>query len=162
MTAHRNQGACKHTPYGLAVIAGLWASLAGAVQPDEMLGDAALEARARTLSTELRCVVCRGENIDDSHADIAHDLRLLVRERLVAGDSDAEVLDFLVARYGEYVLLKPPMRGANWALWLAGPGFLVLGAGIAIGYLRRRRIAPTRDAALSPEEQLRLAALLHE
>ncbi|MGB7320768.1 MAG: cytochrome c-type biogenesis protein, partial [Albidovulum sp.] len=93
-----------------------------AVQPDEILPDPALEARARALSTGLRCLVCRNENIDESNADLARDLRLLVRERLVAGDSDTEVIAFLVERFGEYVLLTPTSGGANLILWLAGPG----------------------------------------
>lgn len=139
-----------------ALVAGL-AAPAFAVQPDEVLSDPNLEARARALSRELRCVVCRSENIDDSDAGIARDLRLLVRERLVAGDTDAEVIDFLVARYGDYVLLNPPLRGANWVLWAAGPGLLLLGGGIAFAFLRRK---PAPDAALTPEEEERLAEIL--
>ncbi len=132
-----------------------------AVLPDEILADPALEARARALSREVRCVVCRSENIDDSNAAIARNLRLLIRERLVAGDSDAEVLDFLVARFGEYVLLNPPVRGANWALWLAGPVLLILGGGLALAYLRRRRAADPA-ALLSAEEEVRLAELMRD
>ncbi|SEN64659.1 cytochrome c-type biogenesis protein [Palleronia pelagia] len=132
-----------------------------AVQPDEVLETPALEARARELSKGLRCLVCRNENIDESNADLARDLRIAVRERLVAGDSDEEVIDYLVTRYGEYVLLKPTFRGANLVLWLAGP-VMVLGGGlIAVSYLRRRRpedAAPPE--ALSPEEQARLDALM--
>ena len=97
------------------------AAPAFAVQPDEMLADPALEARARAISKEVRCLVCRNESIDDSNASLARDLRLLVRERLTAGDSDAEVLDYLVERYGEFVLLKPKFSAANAARWLAGP-----------------------------------------
>jgi cytochrome c-type biogenesis protein CcmH len=153
-------GAWKHAPYAVA----LWLAAvpAAAVQPDEVLADPALEARARALSKELRCVVCRSENIDDSNAGIARDLRLLVRERLTAGDSDQEVLDFLVARYGDYVLLNPPVRGANWALWLAGPALLVLGGAMAAVYLRRRRAATDAAAPLSVEEEARLADLTRE
>lgn len=139
-----------------ALVAGL-ASPASAVQPDEVLPDPVLEARARALSRELRCVVCRSENIDDSDAGIARDLRLLVRERLVAGDSDAEVIDFLVARYGDYVLLNPPLRGANWVLWAAGPGLLLLGGGVAFAFLRRR---PPAEPGLTPAEEARLAEIL--
>jgi cytochrome c-type biogenesis protein CcmH len=146
---------------GLACLLLLWllALPAGAVQPDEVLSDPVLEARARALSRELRCVVCRTETIDDSDAGIARDLRLLLRERLVAGDSDAEVMDFMVARYGEYVLLKPPARGANLVLWLAGPALLLAGGGIALAYLRRRRRAEPA-AALTPEEERQLEEIL--
>lgn len=150
--------ACRHAPFAVMVALAMWASVAGAVQPDEVLPDPALEARARALSRELRCVVCRAETIDDSDASIARDLRLLLRERLVAGDSDAEVLDFMVARYGEYVLLKPPARGANLVLWLAGPILLLAGAGIAGVWLRRRKGAEA--AALTPEEERRLDEIL--
>ncbi|MBC7476829.1 MAG: cytochrome c-type biogenesis protein CcmH, partial [Pseudorhodobacter sp.] len=96
----------------------LLATPAFAVRPDEMLADPALEARARALSQELRCLVCRNENIDDSDADLAHDLRVLLRERLSSGDSDTAAMAYIVDRYGEYVLLNPPARGANLVLWL--------------------------------------------
>ena len=92
-----------------------------AVEPDEILDDPMLEARARDISAGLRCLVCRNESIDESNADLARDLRLLVRERLLAGDSNSEAVDYIVARYGEYVLLNPPARGSTWILWLAGP-----------------------------------------
>lgn len=132
-----------------------------AVLPDEMLADPALEARARTISAGLRCLVCRNENIDDSNAGLARDLRLLVRERLMAGDSDDEVVAYLVGRYGEYVLLNPTATGANLILWIAGPSALLaglIGAGL---YLRRRRRAPeTVVDPLSAEEQKRLAEIL--
>ncbi len=134
---------------------------AWAVRPDEMLSDPALEARARALSRDLRCLVCRNENIDDSDADLAHDLRVLLRERLVAGDSDAQAMAFIVDRYGEFVLLKPVMSGANLVLWLAGPGLLVLGGGIAWTMLRRRARA-AEGAGLTPEEQARLDALMRD
>jgi cytochrome c-type biogenesis protein CcmH len=137
--------------------------MAAAVQPDEILPDPALEARARAITAELRCVVCRSESIDDSNAAIARDLRLLVRERLVAGDSDEEVRAFVVARYGEYVLLRPPFTWRNAALWLSGPAILLMGAAIAFGFIRRRaRAAPPPPAPLSPDEEKRLAALLKE
>lgn len=132
-----------------------------AVQPDEMLDDPALEARARTLSTGLRCLVCRNESIDESNADLARDLRILLRERLVAGDSDAAAIAYLVDRYGEYILLNPPARGSTLILWIAGPVMLLgAGAGASI-YLRRRRA--TRDAAgeaLSAEEEARVNEIL--
>ena len=134
---------------------------AGAVQPDEMLADPALEARARELSKGLRCLVCRNENIDDSNAALARDLRILVRERIMAGDSDPEVIAFLVDRYGEYVLLKPTASGANLVLWVAGPAMLLLAGGIAFGYLRSRRRADEPSAEdLSDEERRRLNEIL--
>ena len=135
---------------------------AQAVQPDEILQDPALEERARDISTGLRCLVCRNENIDDSNADLARDLRLLVRERLVAGDSDEEVVDFIVARYGEYVLLQPRAGGSNLVLWLAGPAMLLLGVGIGLGYIRRRGRARAMGEAetLSAEEEARLKEIL--
>lgn len=132
-----------------------------AVQPDEVLADPAMEARARVLSQGLRCLVCRNENIDESNADLARDLRLLVRERLVAGDTDAEVIAFLVDRYGEYVLLNPPATGSNLILWIAGPALLLVGLGVAAVYLRRRRAAPDAvPAPLTEEERARLAEIL--
>ncbi len=140
----------------------LWLVLvspAWAVEPDEVLDDPALEARARALSQEIRCLVCRNESIDESNADLAKDLRVIVRERLVAGDTDAEVFDFLVARYGDYVLLKPRFTAGNAALWLAAPALLLLGGGIAFAFIRRK---PGREAAepLSAEEQARLDEVL--
>jgi len=134
-----------------------------AVQPDEVLADPALEARARVLSQGLRCLVCRNENIDESNADLARDLRLLVRERLVAGDSDAEVIAFLVSRYGEYVLLNPPATGSTLILYVAGPALLLVGLAGAAVYLRRRRnAADTAPAPLSEAERARLAEILKE
>jgi len=134
-----------------------------AVQPDEVLSDPALEARARELSKDLRCLVCRNENIDESNADLARDLRVLVRERLVAGDSNVEVIDFVVERYGEYVLLRPTTTGANWMLWAAGPLMLILALGVAAGYMRGRgRAAKEGEQALSDEEQARLSQILDE
>ncbi|MCE6968112.1 cytochrome c-type biogenesis protein [Cereibacter sphaeroides] len=145
------------------LLMGLLAGPALAVQPDEVLPDPALEARARDISQGLRCLVCRNENIDDSNAQLARDLRLLVRERLVAGDSDAEVMDFVVDRYGEYVLLNPTAGGANLILWIAGPAMLTAGLGIAALYLRRRRNAPEPEAArLSEDEKARLAEILKD
>ncbi|MBC7133299.1 MAG: cytochrome c-type biogenesis protein CcmH [Roseovarius sp.] len=134
-----------------------------AVQPDEILDDPALEARAREISAGLRCLVCRNESIDDSNAQLARDLRLLVRERLVAGDTNEETVDYIVARYGEYVLLRPTTRGANLLLWLAGP--LMLGAGLIVAgaYLRRRAEAPEPETArLSAQEEARLRELMRE
>lgn len=134
-----------------------------AVQPDEILDDPALEARARDISSGLRCLVCRNESIDDSNAELARDLRLLVRERLVAGDTNEEAVEFIVARYGEYVLLKPRSGGANLLLWWAGP--LMLGAGLLIGavYLRGRARTPeTEVARLSEAEENRLREILKD
>ncbi|SFG19628.1 cytochrome c-type biogenesis protein CcmH [Palleronia marisminoris] len=146
----------------LLLILALLASPALAVQPDEVLDDPVLESRARELSEGLRCLVCRNENIDESNADLARDLRLAVRERLVAGDTDDEVIAYLVDRYGEYVLLRPTVTGANLILWLAGPAMLLGGAGIAVIALRRRPEGKRRDDALTPEEQARLDTLLKE
>lgn len=142
------------------VLSLLLAGPAFAVQPGEMLSDPALEARAREISKGLRCPVCRNENIDDSNATIASDLRLLVRERLVAGDDDQQVVDFVVDRYGEYVLLNPVARGAGMLLWIAGPLMLLGGGAVALTYLRRRR--PVQDTPLSEEERARLDALLKD
>jgi cytochrome c-type biogenesis protein CcmH len=131
-----------------------------AVEPSERLADPALEARARALSQELRCLVCQNESIDESSAPLAHDLRLLVRKRLVAGDSDRQVLDYIVARYGVFVLLDPPFEPVTWLLWLGPP---VLVAGTATGLLLRvRRHRPDADAALTPAESARAAALLSD
>jgi cytochrome c-type biogenesis protein CcmH len=147
----------------LAMAATLFASPVWAVQPDEILPDVALEERARDLSKGLRCLVCRNESIDESNADLARDLRLLVRERLVAGDSDEQVIAFIVDRYGEYVLLQPTITGSNWLLWAAGPLMLLLAGGIGYGYLRGRASAPRKqEAALSDDEQARLRKILDE
>ena len=132
-----------------------------AVQPDEILDDPALEARARALSKGLRCLVCQNESIDESEAKLARDLRILLRERLVAGDSDTEAVDFIVARYGEFVLLNPRATGANWLLWAAGPLMLLLAGGLGAGYLRRRATDAARNEdPLSPEEKARLDDIL--
>jgi cytochrome c-type biogenesis protein CcmH len=138
----------------------LLASPVHAVQPDEILPDAGQEARARALSKELRCLVCRNENIDDSDADLARDLRLLLRERIVAGDSDAQAMEFIVARYGEFVLLNPPAKGANLVLWLAGPLALLAGGAVAFTMLRRR--SKGEEAGLTPEEEARLQEILKD
>lgn len=134
---------------------------AAAIEPDEILADPTLEARARDLTRELRCVVCQSESIDESNAEIARDLRLLVRERLTQGDSDAEVLNFVVARYGEFVLFRPPFSRANAALWLSGPVLFLGGLSLAVVFIRRRgRAAPPPQPPLSPEEEARVARLL--
>lgn len=133
-----------------------------AVRPDEMLADPVLEGRARTLSEQIRCLVCQNQSIDDSNADLAHDLRKLVRERLTAGDSDQQVLDYLVARYGPFVLLKPPHTRATLLLWYGPFALLGLGAvGIAIAAALRMRHA-AEPVPLTAEEQSRLEALLSD
>ena len=145
----------------LLMLALLVAAPAWAVQPDEVLADPVLEARARAISKEVRCLVCRNESIDDSNAGLARDLRLLVRERLTAGDSDAEVLNYLVERYGEFVLLKPRFSIANAALWLAGPAAFLIGLIAIIAYLRTRRPhAAANEAPLSDAEKQRLDDIL--
>jgi cytochrome c-type biogenesis protein CcmH len=131
-----------------------------AVQPDEILKDPALEARARALSQELRCMVCQNQSIDDSDAPLARDLRILVRERLSAGDTDRQVIDFLVARYGEFVLLKPRFTWHTAILWLAPFVVIVLGA---IGFLAAgRRARPPVAEKLSPDEEARVSALVKD
>lgn len=150
----------------LAAMTALFLSLplpVAAVQPDEVLADPVMEDRARELSKGLRCLVCRNESIDDSNADLARDLRLLVRERLLAGDSNDEVIEFVVDRYGEFVLLKPTTNGANWLLWAAGPIMLLLGGAMGLVYLRGRSNAPGKaEADLTEEEQDRLKRILND
>ena len=135
-----------------------------AVELSEVLADPALEARARTLSKELRCMVCQNQSIDDSEAPLAHDLRVLVRERLKAGDTDAQVLNFLVARYGEFVLLKPPLAWHTAALWGLPPAVLLIGfVAIVVVVKRRRNAPPAAEAAnLTAAEEARLCELLRE
>ena len=140
------------------------ASPAHAVQPDEVMSNPAQEARARTLSRELRCMVCQNQSIDDSNAPLARDLRLLVRERIATGDSDQQVLDFLVARYGEFVLLKPPFEPSTLPLWLLTP-LLLIGGGLALWGFSRRRSKAMRQSTdapprLSEDEEARLAKLV--
>jgi cytochrome c-type biogenesis protein CcmH len=146
----------------LFVVVMMGLSPARAVQPDEMMADPAKEARARDLSRELRCMVCQNQSIDDSEAPLARDLRLLVRERIAAGDTDTQVIDFLVARYGEFVLLKPRFERQTLLLWLVPPAVLI-GGGLALWLYSRRR--SNRDVAaaapsLTADEEARLAALM--
>ncbi|MBL8702132.1 MAG: cytochrome c-type biogenesis protein CcmH [Alphaproteobacteria bacterium] len=143
----------------LAIVAAVaWPALAGAVLPHEQLADPALEARARALSKELRCQVCQNQSIDDSYAPLAADLRRLVRERLAAGDSDAQILAFVTSRYGDYVRLTPPMRLDTILLWSAPALCLVAGAVGLLLWSRRR--PPTIGTPLDAEEERALAALL--
>ena len=148
--------------FAVAVMMGC--SAAYAVQPDEIMSDPAKEARARDLSRELRCMVCQNQSIDDSEAPLARDLRLLVRERIASGDSDAQVIDFLVARYGEFVLLKPPLKPHTLLLWLLPP-LALAGGGLALWTHSRRRARSAKNEDQSPikltaEEEARLERLM--
>jgi cytochrome c-type biogenesis protein CcmH len=149
--------------FAMAVMMG--SSAAYAVQPDEIMSDPVKEARARELSRELRCMVCQNQSIDDSEAPLARDLRLLVRERIAAGDSDAQVIDFLVARYGEFVLLKPRLEPHTLLLWLLPP-LALAGGGLALWMQSRRRsgsvAAEAASVTLTPDEEARLAALISD
>ena len=133
---------------------------ARAAQPDEMLADPALEARARQVGEELRCLVCRNESIEESNAGLAHDLRVLLRERIRAGDTDQQAIDFIVARYGDYVLLEPPFKPDTLLLWL-GPALLLAGAAAITARYYRRRAALAETPPLSAEERQALAALMN-
>jgi cytochrome c-type biogenesis protein CcmH len=153
----------KRVLLALTVMAAM-ATAVHAVQPDEIMSDAAKEARARDLSRELRCMVCQNQSIDDSEAPLARDLRLLVRERIAAGDSDSQVMDFLVARYGEFVLLKPRLNSHTWLLWFLTP--LALASGGLTLWIQSRRRAQSdaeQDAAvphLTVEEEARINQLI--
>jgi len=146
----------------LAIIAALWIALGStlAVTPREMLTDPVLEGRARAISQGLRCLVCQNQSIDDSNAELAHDLRVLVRERLVAGDSDAEVVQYIVDRYGQFVLLKPPVEPSTYLLWLSPAIVLLLGLAGIVAYFARRRRDSGEVVPLSAEERAQLAKLL--
>lgn len=148
----------------IASVAGLLLTVSAtslAVTPDEILQDPKLEARARALSQNLRCLVCQNQSIDDSDAELAHDLRVLLRERLTAGDTDEQAIGFMVARYGNFVLLKPPLQGDTLMLWF-GPALLMLLAALGFGrYLRRRAADASASATpLAADEQERLDAIL--
>ncbi len=152
----------------VALIFSLAFSHAYAVEPSEILDDPVLEARAREVSKELRCVVCQNQSIDSSNADLARDMRVLVRERLLAGDSNQQVLDYMVSRYGDFVLLNPPFKTSTYALWI-GPGVIVgLGIFAVAAYYRARSKlentanlqSPTGPAALSDDEQKRLNKIM--
>ena len=147
----------------LAVVVTLsfYARPAFAVNPDEMLSDPVLEQRARTISEELRCLVCQNQSIDDSDADLAHDLRVLVRERLLAGDNNQQVIDYIVARYGDYVLLNPPFKPDTYILWASPFILLILAALAVVGFYRRKkRDGRTAPANLSDQERKRLDEIL--
>ena len=149
--------------YFIVAICMLLALPLGAVQPDEVLDDPVLEQRARDLSKGLRCLVCQNESIDESDASLARDLRILLRERLVQGDTDEQAISFIVDRYGEYVLLRPTVTGSNWLLWAAGPLMLLLAGGVGFAYLRGRDKASEQTInALSDVEKSRLAELLND
>lgn len=143
----------------LALIA---AAPAHAVNPDEVLSDPALEARAREIGKELRCLVCQNQSIDDSDAELARDLRVLVRDRLTRGDSDQQVIDYVVSRYGDFVLLRPPVKSTTYLLWYGPAIILVLGIFAVIAFYRRRTTAPAQAAPLSDEERARLDALMKD
>ena len=150
-----------------AMAAGLILMLASAapalaIDAAEMFEDAARETRARTIGRELRCLVCQNQSIFDSNAELARDLRIVVRERMDAGDSDDEVLDYISDRFGAYVLLKPPVSPATYALWLAPVGFLLLGGGLSAVYLRDRARRPVPDTPLSEEDRSEARRLLSE
>jgi cytochrome c-type biogenesis protein CcmH len=148
--------------FGAIILAALWLAPLGAraVQPDEMLADPALEARARDLSAQLRCMVCQNQSIDDSNAELARDLRLLVRERLKAGDSDAAIRAYLVQRYGDFILLKPPFKPETLGLWGAPALILLIGGGAIFLNARRRPAAVSEPQGLSEREAVRLKSLL--
>jgi cytochrome c-type biogenesis protein CcmH len=145
--------------FAAALLIAAGAPAAWAIEPSERLADPALEVRARTISQELRCLVCQNESIDESNAPLAHDLRLLVRKRLVAGDSNRQVLDYIVARYGVFVLLDPPFEPLTWLLWLGPPALVVGAGGILLWRARQRRLDPL-PPGLTPDERARAAALL--
>jgi len=141
----------------LALILMLWSGAAFAVEPNEMLDDPVLEARARALSAGLRCPVCQNESIDESDAILSRDLRIILRERLTAGDTDAQAVDYLVARYGEFVLLRPTADGANLVLWLAAPAMLLVAGLIGWATIRRK---PAMPDTLDDDEKAALEKIL--
>jgi cytochrome c-type biogenesis protein CcmH len=145
--------------FALFIVLALGSAAAFAVQPDEVMKDPALEARARALSAELRCMVCQNQSIDDSDAPLARDIRILIRSRIEEGESNDAVRAYLVSRYGDFILLKPPLKLETWLLWLSAP--LTLCAGLAAVLLARRR-APRATPPLSADEEARLAALTGE
>ncbi|WP_343031124.1 cytochrome c-type biogenesis protein [Roseospira navarrensis] len=164
--AGRKQGRRRGAGLAAALLVGALMLGAGgpaaAVQPDEMLDDPALEQRAREISRDLRCVVCQNESIDESNADMARDMRILVRDRLLEGDSNQDVKQYLVDRYGDYVLLKPPFKPTTYVLWF-GPALILLGGvAAAYGFYRHRATQAAAPPPLSADEQARLNALLDD
>ena len=146
----------------LAALLLLVALAAPAVEPRERLADPALEARARSISSQLRCLVCQNESIDNSGADLAHDIRVFVRERLTAGDTNAQAMQAIVSRYGSFVLLKPPVEPATYLLWYGPPLLLAAGLAGTLIWLKRRPSSPADIAPLNPEESRRLEGLMRE
>ena len=146
----------------LSLAAAAFALSAGAVEPDEMLKDPALEARARSISQKLRCLVCQNQSIDDSNAGLARDLRVLLRERLTEGDSDEAAVAFIVVRYGDFVLLRPPVKPTTYVLWFGPVVIFVLGLAGLVFYFRQRKAAPVATSSLSEAESRKLAALLDD
>ena len=146
----------------LAALLLLVALAAPAVEPRERLADPAQEARARAISSQLRCLVCQNESIDDSGADLAHDIRVFVRERLTAGDTNAQAMQAIVSRYGSFVLLKPPVEPATYLLWYGPPLLLAAGLAGTLIWLKRRPSSPADIAPLNPEESRRLEGLMRE
>ncbi|AUG54121.1 cytochrome C biogenesis protein CcmH [Thalassospira marina] len=145
----------------LVMTLSFYARPAFAVNPDEMLSDPVLESRARVISEELRCLVCQNQSIDDSDADLAHDLRVLVRERLLAGDTNDQVIDYIVARYGDYVLLNPPFKPDTYILWASPFILLILATLAVIGFYRRKkRDGRNTPANLTDQERKRLDEIL--
>ena len=146
----------------LAMLAVLWLGLSAALAQEAQLADPQLEQRARDLSREIRCVVCQSQSVADSDADIARELRVLIREQIAAGKSDQEIRDYLVARYGDFVLFDPPFKASTYVLWIGPFAVLLLGgAGVAL-FLLRRAQEPARPRELNPDEQSRVARLLHD
>jgi cytochrome c-type biogenesis protein CcmH len=149
----------------VALAIGLVATTAGAVEPDEVLKDPVLESRAREIGKELRCLVCQNQSIDDSDAELARDLRVLVRERLTNGDSNQQVVDYVVSRYGDFVLLAPPFKASTYALWLGPAVLIIVGVIVVVVFYRRRNAASVAAGApppLSDAEKRRLAGLLED
>lgn len=144
----------------LAIVLLLAASAGHAVEPSERLANPALEARARAISSQLRCLVCQNESIDESGADLAHDIRIFVRERLTAGDSNAQAMQAVVNRYGSFVLLKPPVEPATYVLWYGPPVLLGIGLISTLVWIRRRRLGAADAPPLSAEESQRLDGLM--
>jgi cytochrome c-type biogenesis protein CcmH len=149
-------------PALLATLLFLTSTATFAVEPSERLANPVLEARARTISEGLRCLVCQNESIDESGADLAHDIRVFLRQRLTAGDTDAQAIQAIVNRYGQFVLLKPPVEPATYVLWYGPPTLVAIGLAGSLLWLRRRRTASTDTAPLTPEETSRLDGLMQE